>query len=44
MQTDILGGAYCVTEKYTPFIGPTEGGISFDPRTGVKKPLDPKVC
>ena len=43
VQTDILGGAYCVTKKYRPFIGPTEGGFSFDPRTGKRAVLDKKV-
>lgn len=43
VQTDIMGGAYCVTSAYTPFIGPTKGGISFDPRTGETQPLDKNV-
>lgn len=43
VQTDIIGGAYCVTSKYTPFVGPREPGTSFDPRTGESLPLDPAV-
>ena len=43
VQTDIMGGAFCVTSAFVPFIGPTQGGISFDPRTGESLPLDPKV-
>eukprot|EP00929_Paragymnodinium_shiwhaense_P114533 TRINITY_DN82985_c0_g1_i1.p1 TRINITY_DN82985_c0_g1~~TRINITY_DN82985_c0_g1_i1.p1 ORF type:complete len:481 (-),score=92.01 TRINITY_DN82985_c0_g1_i1:236-1678(-) len=52
VQTDILGwgkenttcyGAYCVATKYEPFVGPKDKGMSVDPRTGEKKPLDEKV-
>jgi len=43
VQTDILGGAYCVTHKHTPYVGPTEKGMAIDPRSGEKQPLDPKV-
>ena len=43
VQTDILGGAYCVTKEYQPYIGPKEGGYSFNPRTGERKKLDKKV-
>jgi hypothetical protein len=43
VQTDIMGGAYCVTSAFVPFVGPTKGGYSFDPRTGASEPLDPQV-
>jgi len=43
VQTDIMGGAYCVTTKHTPFIGPKEGGRSYDPRTGESERLDDNV-
>jgi len=43
VQTDIMGGAYCVTSAYEPFIGPKRGGFSFEPRKGESLPLDPKV-
>jgi hypothetical protein len=43
VQTDIMGGAYCVTTKHTPFIGPKEGGRSYDPRTGESVRLDDNV-
>jgi hypothetical protein len=43
VQTDIIGGAYCVTSKHTPFVGPKDKGMVVDPRTGKKEPLDPKV-
>jgi hypothetical protein len=42
VQTDIIGGAYCVTNKHTPYVGPTEKGVT-DPRTGHREPLDPDV-
>eukprot|EP00501_MAST-03F_sp_TOSAG23-6_P000426 GSMAST32.ASY1.ANO1.438.1 assembled CDS len=37
VQTDILGGVYCITEW------PTYKGMSVNPRTGEKKPLLPAV-
>jgi hypothetical protein len=45
VQTDILGGARCVTEKYEPYIGSWDKGMEVDPRKfpATKKPLDPKV-
>ena len=43
VQTDIIGGAYCVTTAYEPFIGPKKGGYSYDPRSGEERRLDPKV-
>lgn len=43
VQTDIIGGAYCITAKYTPFVGPKQGSSVVDPRTGESWPLDPKV-
>lgn len=42
VQTDIIGGAYCVT-KHKPFVGPTTPGLWTDPRTGKSGPLDPQV-
>ena len=42
MQTDIIGGAYCVT-KHKPFVGPTSAGTWVDPRTGRSGPLDNQV-
>lgn len=42
-QTDIIGGAYCITSKYTPFVGPTDKGKVIDPRTNETRPLDKKV-
>lgn len=43
VQTDILGGAYCVTTKYEPFVGPRQSGQVMDPRTGKTSPIEPKV-
>lgn len=43
VQTDIIGGAYCITTKHKPFVGPADKGTSIDPRTGKKQPLDKKV-
>lgn len=43
VQTDILGGAYLVTEKFTPFVGPAAKSTVTDPRTGKTQPIDPKV-
>jgi hypothetical protein len=43
VQTDIIGGAYCVTNKHTPYVGPTEKGMVVDPRTGHVEPLDADV-
>jgi len=45
VQTDIMGGARCVTEKYEPYIGSWEKGMEVNPRVfpATKKPLDPKV-
>jgi len=43
VQTDILGGAYLVTEKFTPFVGPATKSTVTDPRTGKTQPIDPKV-
>merc|ERR1719181_661376 len=37
------GGAYCVTTKHTPFVGPRDKGMAIDPRTGEKRKLHPKV-
>ena len=55
VQTNIIGGAYCVTSKHTPFVGPGSHnsyvmqnaanckGKSYDPRTNLKVALDPNV-
>jgi hypothetical protein len=43
VQTDIIGGAYCVTSEHAPFVGPTEKGTAHDPRTGKTVPLAPEV-
>jgi hypothetical protein len=45
VQTDIMGGARCVTSKHEPFIGSWDKGMEVDPRQfpAAKKPLDPKV-
>eukprot|EP00928_Gymnodinium_smaydae_P063264 TRINITY_DN46905_c0_g1_i1.p1 TRINITY_DN46905_c0_g1~~TRINITY_DN46905_c0_g1_i1.p1 ORF type:complete len:487 (-),score=81.89 TRINITY_DN46905_c0_g1_i1:181-1641(-) len=45
VQTDIMGGARCVTEAYEPFIGSYDKGMEVDPRKfpPSKAPLDPKV-
>lgn len=45
VQTDIMGGARCVTHKYEPYIGSYDKGMEIDPRKfpAVKKPLDEKV-
>lgn len=45
VQTDILGGARCVTSKYEPYIGSFDKGMAVDPRKipPTKTPLDPKV-
>lgn len=45
VQTDIMGGARCVTEKYEPYIGSWEKGMEVNPRVfpATKTPLDPKV-
>jgi len=45
VQTDIMGGARCVTTKYEPFIGSYDKGMQVDPRQkpAKKTPLDPKV-
>eukprot|EP00747_Dinoflagellata_sp_TGD_P183201 gnl/TRDRNA2_/TRDRNA2_37922_c0_seq1.p1 gnl/TRDRNA2_/TRDRNA2_37922_c0~~gnl/TRDRNA2_/TRDRNA2_37922_c0_seq1.p1 ORF type:complete len:462 (-),score=70.55 gnl/TRDRNA2_/TRDRNA2_37922_c0_seq1:201-1586(-) len=43
IQTDIIGGAYCITNKYKPFVGSSDPGMCVDPRTGKKEPLHPKV-
>lgn len=44
VQTDIIGGALCCTEKYEPYIGPWAKGMAVDPRKGYTKvPLDKKV-
>jgi hypothetical protein len=43
VQTDILGGAYCMTSKYTPYVGPKDKSMVVDPRTGKKTPIDAKV-
>mmetsp|Transcript_70939 Transcript_70939/g.125412 ORF Transcript_70939/g.125412 Transcript_70939/m.125412 type:complete len:461 (-) Transcript_70939:139-1521(-) len=42
IQTDIIGGAYCIT-SHKPFVGPSEKGVCIDPRTGKKTALDAKV-
>jgi len=42
VQTDILGGAYCVTAKYEPFVGPRQSQV-VDPRTGRTSAIDSKV-
>jgi len=43
VQTDILGGCYCVTSAYAPYVGPDGKGTVSDPRTGKTWPLDAKV-
>jgi hypothetical protein len=45
VQTDIMGGARCVTAKYKPFIGSYEKSMQVDPRQSppVITPLDPQV-
>merc|ERR1711990_1108936 len=45
VQTDIMGGARCVTEKYEPYIGSYEKGMEVDPRQFPPKitPLDENV-
>merc|ERR1711971_194463 len=45
VQTDILGGARCVTSEYEPYIGSFDKGMAVDPRQfpATKQPLDPKV-
>jgi len=45
VQTDIMGGARCVTSKYVPFIGSNDPGMEVDPRQSpaTKKPLDEQV-
>lgn len=43
VQTDILGGAYLVTSKFTPFVGPIQKSSVHDPRTGKTSPIDATV-
>eukprot|EP00933_Yihiella_yeosuensis_P051364 TRINITY_DN49293_c0_g1_i1.p1 TRINITY_DN49293_c0_g1~~TRINITY_DN49293_c0_g1_i1.p1 ORF type:complete len:499 (-),score=99.17 TRINITY_DN49293_c0_g1_i1:624-2009(-) len=43
IQTDIIGGQYCINNDHVPFVGPKEKGMVIDPRTGEKVPLDKKV-
>lgn len=45
VQTDIMGGARCVTEQYEPYIGSWEKGMAVDPRQDPPTivPLDPNV-
>ena len=43
VQTDILGGAYCINTKWPTYVGPTDKGMSVNPRTGEKKKLLPDV-
>jgi len=45
VQTDIMGGARCVTSTYEPYIGSFDKGMEVDPRQSppAKTPLDPKV-
>lgn len=43
VQTDIIGGHYCVVSKHSPFVGPSEPGTVSDPRTGVTTALAPAV-
>lgn len=45
VQTDIMGGARCVSSKHVPFIGSNEPGMAVDPRhfPAKKWPLDANV-
>ena len=43
VQTDILGGAYCINTKWPTFVGPKDKGMEVNPRTGEKKKLLPDV-
>jgi hypothetical protein len=45
VQTDIMGGARCVTSTYEPYIGSWEKGMAVDPRQSPPAivPLDPDV-
>jgi len=45
VQTDIMGGARCVTSTYEPYIGSFDKGMEVDPRKNPPtiRPLDPKV-
>eukprot|EP00462_Mataza_sp_D1_P021869 CAMPEP_0175139708 /NCGR_PEP_ID=MMETSP0087-20121206/11062_1 /TAXON_ID=136419 /ORGANISM="Unknown Unknown, Strain D1" /LENGTH=411 /DNA_ID=CAMNT_0016422767 /DNA_START=85 /DNA_END=1320 /DNA_ORIENTATION=+ len=42
VQTDIIGGVYCVTE-HKPFVGPKGAGKWYCPRSATNGPLDPQV-
>lgn len=44
VQTDIIGGAYCIPRKTAaPFVGPADQGKVYDPREKIFSPIDPKV-
>merc|ERR1711920_1191479 len=45
VQTDILGGARCVSSEYEPYIGSFDKGMAVDPRQfpATKVKLDDKV-
>merc|ERR1719247_1122328 len=45
VQTDIMGGARCVTSKYKPYIGSFDKGMAVDPRQSppTKVPLTDDV-
>lgn len=43
VQTDIIGGAYCITRDHVPYVGPQDVGQAVDPRTGAVTPLDARV-
>jgi len=43
VQTNIIGGAYCVTAAYTPFVGPKTGSKVVDPRSGTVEDLHKDV-
>ena len=43
VQTDIIGGQYCVPTGVDTFVGPKAYGTVFDPRTGEESALDADV-
>ena len=43
VQTDIIGGQYCVPTGVDTFVGPKAYGTVFDPRTGEESTLDADV-
>lgn len=43
VQTDIIGGAYCIPDGCTTFVGPNTQGKVVDPRTGDVSLINSKV-